>query len=293
MKVRACGEYPHLSVLTVTFEVFLSAIAGYVPSAMVRCIAAFMDACYIARRNAIDSSSLEHFQDCVRTYHDLRTIFLEAGLNIKLSVPRQHALSHFYQGIHLFGSPNGLCSSITESKHIEAVKKTWRRSSRYRALTQMLRTIQRMDKMQALQRRFEANGMLRGFGFSPDFGNTMDHDTDTILMDDSEEHEDEDKAVVSGESKDVSEFDVQLAARNRAYCVTDRPVTRRKKVTFDKNAKVQALVQGAQAFKEKMLALEAEAEIREEQQALARAVSTRQYAVVRRTGSVTGRARTT
>ncbi|KAN0129101.1 hypothetical protein V8E53_013097 [Lactarius tabidus] len=196
-------------------KVFLSAIAGYVPSAMVRCIAAFMDACYIARRNAIDSSSLEHFQDCVRTYHDLRTIFLEAGLNIKLSVPRQHALSHFYQGIHLFGSPNGLCSSITESKHIEAVKKTWRRSSRYRALTQMLRTIQRMDKMQALQRRFEANGMLRGFGFSPDFGNMMDHDTDTILMDDSEEHEDEDEAVVSGESKDVSEFDVQLAARNQ------------------------------------------------------------------------------
>ena len=77
------------------------------------------------------------------------------------------------------------------------------------------------------------------------------------------------------------------------YIVTDRPVTRRKKVTFDKNAKVQALVQGAQAFKEKMLALEAEAEVREEQQALARAVSTRQYAVVRRTGSVTGRARTT
>jgi hypothetical protein len=75
--------------------------------------------------------------------------------------------------------------------------------------------------------------------------------------------------------------------------VTDRPVTRRKKVTFDKNAKVQALVQGVQAFKEKMLALEAEAEVREEQQALARAVSTRQYAVVRRTGSVTGRARTT
>jgi hypothetical protein len=68
---------------------------------------------------------------------------------------------------------------------------------------------------------------------------------------------------------------------------------RRKKVTFDKNAKVQALVQGAQAFKEKMLALEAEAEVCEEQQALARAVSTRQYAVVRRTGSVTGRARTT
>ncbi|KAH9007664.1 hypothetical protein EDB84DRAFT_1591306 [Lactarius hengduanensis] len=31
-------------------KVFLAAIAGYVPSVMVRCIAAFMDACYIARK---------------------------------------------------------------------------------------------------------------------------------------------------------------------------------------------------------------------------------------------------
>src|ERR1700761_4280721 len=133
---------------------------------MVRCIAAFMNACYIACRNAIDSPSLERFRDWVQTYHDLRPIFLEVGLPISLSMPRQHALSHFYDGIHLFGSPNGLCSSITESKHIHAVKIPWRMSSRYRALTQMLKTIQRMDKMLALHRRFKDNGMLQGFLFT-------------------------------------------------------------------------------------------------------------------------------
>ena len=74
-----------------------------------------------------------------------------------------------------------------------------------------------MDKIQALQWHFEANGMLRGFGFSPNFGNTTNHDTDMILMDDSEENEAKDEAVVSGESKNVSKFDVQLAARARAY----------------------------------------------------------------------------
>jgi hypothetical protein len=68
---------------------------------------------------------------------------------------------------------------------------------------------------------------------------------------------------------------------------------RRKKVRFDKKVKVQALVQGACAFRDKMLALEVEEEVCEEQQALARAVSTRQYAVVRCTGSVTGSTRTT
>jgi hypothetical protein len=69
-------------------------------------------------------------------------------------------------------------------------------------------------------------------------------------------------------------------------------VTRRKSVTFDDKAKVGALVQRAHAFKKQKLAEEAEEECAEEQQALACAVSTRQYAIVQRTGSVTGRART-
>jgi hypothetical protein len=70
-------------------------------------------------------------------------------------------------------------------------------------------------------------------------------------------------------------------------------VTRRKSVTFDSKAKVGALVQRARTFKKRRLAEEAEEEAREEELALACAVSTRQYAVVRRTGSVTGRAWTT
>jgi hypothetical protein len=74
--------------------------------------------------------------------------------------------------------------------------------------------------------------------------------------------------------------------------VTKSPLKHWKTVTFDSKAKVQALVQGARAFRDKMLALEAEEEVCREQQALARAVSTHQYAVVQRTGSVTGSTRT-
>jgi hypothetical protein len=41
------------------------------------------------------------------------------------ALPRQHALVHYLMLIRLFGLPNGLCSSITESKHIKAVKQPW------------------------------------------------------------------------------------------------------------------------------------------------------------------------
>ena len=124
-----------------------------------------MDAFYIARRNAIDSHSLGRLQEAVESFYEMRSVFIEAGVRSTISMPRQHALKHLCHAIHLFGSPNGLCSSITESKHIQAVKKPWRRSSRYRALTQMLRTLERMDKMLALYLRLEEIGMLEGFCF--------------------------------------------------------------------------------------------------------------------------------
>ena len=56
----------------------------------------------------------------------------------RFSLPRQHALVHYCQHIRNFGAPNGLCSSLTESKHISAVKKSWWRSNWFNALQQML-----------------------------------------------------------------------------------------------------------------------------------------------------------
>jgi hypothetical protein len=79
-----------------------------------------------------------------------------------ISLPRQHSLLHYIRSIHLFGSPNGLCSSITESKHIKAVKEPWRRSSRYKALSQMLRTLCRLDKLAAACTVFTELGMMDG-----------------------------------------------------------------------------------------------------------------------------------
>jgi hypothetical protein len=87
---------------------------------------------------------------------------------------------------------------------------------------------------------------------------------------------------------------ISLRFREFSDDVTDRPVTRRKSVEFDSKAKVGALVQRARAFRKQKTAEEAaENEWNDHREAYTRAVSTRQYAVVRRTGSVTGRMKTT
>jgi hypothetical protein len=121
-----------------------------------------MELCYIFRRNTITNTALRTAEILLARFRELRLIFVTECVRDSISLPRQHALSHYITSITLFGSPNGLCSSITESKHIKAVKEPWRRSSRFKAIVQMLRVIVRLEKLVALHRRFVKENMLIG-----------------------------------------------------------------------------------------------------------------------------------
>ncbi|KAF8140679.1 hypothetical protein K438DRAFT_1995789 [Mycena galopus ATCC 62051] len=143
-------------------KIYLAAVAGYLPSDMMKCLSAFMEFCYLVRRNAISAPDLTKIQDALDRFHKYRQIFITCGIRVGISLPRQHSLKHYIRFIRLFGSPNGLCSSITESKHIKAVKEPWRRSSRFNALSQMLRTLARLDKLAALKVVLTLRGMMTG-----------------------------------------------------------------------------------------------------------------------------------
>lgn len=141
-------------------QVYIPAIYDLVEPNVVRCISAFLDFCFIARRSDFDTATLAALDDALRRFHTYREVFREAGVRDSFSLPRQHSLVHYQTTIRDFGAPNGLCSSITESRHITAVKKPWRRSNRFEALSQMLLTNQRLDKIAAAQANFISRGML-------------------------------------------------------------------------------------------------------------------------------------
>ncbi|KAH9906112.1 uncharacterized protein B0H18DRAFT_898855 [Fomitopsis serialis] len=144
-------------------KVYLPAIEGHVPDGIVRCFAAYLDFCYLARRSAHDDNSLAAMEDALNRFHRHRAIFKDIGIRPEgFSLPRQHTLVHYITGIRLFGSPNGICSSITESKHIRAVKKPWRSSSKNNPLPEMLRTNQHLDKLGAARSYFMSHHMLDG-----------------------------------------------------------------------------------------------------------------------------------
>lgn len=124
---------------------------------------AFLDFCYIARRDVHDTNTLKELDNALERFHKYREIFQTSGVRpTGFNLPRQHSVMHYAKLIRAFGAPNGLCSSITESKHIKAVKEPWRRSNRFDALSQMLLTNQRLDKLAASRVDFAARGMLSG-----------------------------------------------------------------------------------------------------------------------------------
>jgi hypothetical protein len=129
---------------------------------MVRCFRAFLEFCYIARQESHTEKSLNELNDAIVRFHQYREIFVTTGVRLGFGLPRQHSMDHYLRLIRAFGSPNGLCSSITESKHIKAVKEPWRRSSHYKALGQMLLTNQRLSKLAALRVDFAHHEMLGG-----------------------------------------------------------------------------------------------------------------------------------
>ena len=192
---------------------------------MVQAIAIFMDACYIACCNAITATALEHFHECVERFHKLRNIFIEAGVWDSILLPRQHAFSHFYHSIQLFGSPNSLCSSITESKHIKAVKEPWHRSSQYKALIQMLRILVQMEKMAVLHWIFSDHGMLVGTTSSYMAGIEQDHQrplSSPNTVNNIEDDEDGDDGGPVSSSPTSSLFVVNLAAKCCAFLNYDQ-----------------------------------------------------------------------
>ena len=128
---------------------------------MVQCIAAFLDACYLVCRADINEDTIDALQKAIGRFHEMRETFRVHGVRPKgFSLPRQHSLSHYPHQICEFGAPAGLCSSITESRHITAVKRPWRRSNRHNALGQMLVINQRLDKLKAARNEFEHRGLL-------------------------------------------------------------------------------------------------------------------------------------
>jgi hypothetical protein len=96
----------------------------------------------------LDEGDLIALKDALQRFQTHCCIFQVCGICPSgISIPHIHALQHYEELIQLFGAPNGLCSSLTESKHITAVKKLYRQSNHNDALDHILIINQRLDNL--------------------------------------------------------------------------------------------------------------------------------------------------
>ncbi|KAH9913704.1 uncharacterized protein BXZ73DRAFT_92935 [Epithele typhae] len=211
-------------------KVFLPAIAGHVPVDVVQCVKTFLDFCYIARRPSHDSNSIHAMEELLVRFHDLRTVFKDAGVRDDFELPRQHALVHFPRMIRQFGSPNGVCSTITESKHIPAVKKPWRESNRRNPLEQILLKLVRKSKLASARVNYGRHGMINGDVLSDalrnlDLEDAASDDSDVEDVLDPEQLEDAlfRELAAQAAAGDVPQAEVTLSAwpayKKRAHVV--------------------------------------------------------------------------
>ncbi|KAG7092132.1 hypothetical protein E1B28_008506 [Marasmius oreades] len=141
-------------------KVFLPAIAEYIPEQMAQCLATFLDFCYLVRQNDFTEDTIKQVQEAIDRFHALRVVFIETGIREGFLMPRMHAMMHYPLLIMQFGALNGVCSSITESRHITAVKRPWQRSNQNNALSQILLTNRRNDKLAALRSLLAERGLI-------------------------------------------------------------------------------------------------------------------------------------
>ncbi|KAI9566660.1 hypothetical protein HD554DRAFT_2040198 [Boletus coccyginus] len=117
-------------------------------------------------KNVITDSALSSISDAIEHFHCYREVFKRTGIVSTFLLSCQHSVKHYPELVQLFGTPNGLCSSITENKHITAVKKPYRRLNKHKALGQILVTNQQLNKLSAAQTNFASRGMLNGMCLS-------------------------------------------------------------------------------------------------------------------------------
>ncbi|KAI6131082.1 hypothetical protein EDD16DRAFT_1689588 [Pisolithus croceorrhizus] len=129
-------------------KVYLPAIEGHVLTGIFT---------YLVHHNVITEETLVAIQDTIDCFHEHQEIFCQSGIIQTFSLPCQHAMKHYPDLIHLFGAPNGLCTSITELKHIDVVKDPYQWTNRNKPLGQMLVINQCLDKLAVSRRDFNSS----------------------------------------------------------------------------------------------------------------------------------------
>ncbi|QRV83755.1 plasma membrane ATPase 4 [Ceratobasidium sp. AG-Ba] len=112
---------------------------------------ALLDFMYLAHSSALTDSELDSMEQCLRTFHQNKSVFRPLGaLQTREAfhgIPKIHMIQHYVGLIRMLGTPDGYNTETSERLHIDFAKMGYKASNRVNAIKQMAMYIQRVEAL--------------------------------------------------------------------------------------------------------------------------------------------------
>ena len=103
-------------------KIFLGILAGAVRPQVLTIARALLDFIYFSQFQLHMTKTLAKLEECLKTFHEHKKIFIELGIREHFNIPKLHAILHYLECIRSLGSADGYNSESPERLHIDFAK---------------------------------------------------------------------------------------------------------------------------------------------------------------------------
>ncbi|KAH9912266.1 uncharacterized protein B0H18DRAFT_1127404 [Fomitopsis serialis] len=128
-------------------RILLGCLVGRVPSAIIHTFHVLLDFIYLAQYPTHDETTLSYMDNILKTYHKHKSILKTLGIREHLNIPKFHSLHHYIDSIRNLGTTDNYNTEMFERLHIDCAKKAWRASNHRDARPQMVKWLDRQEKI--------------------------------------------------------------------------------------------------------------------------------------------------
>lgn len=141
-------------------KVLLGCLVGLLPKMAISACRGILDFIYLAQYKTHDAHTLSYMEDALKLFHENRDAFIQMGLREDFNIPKFHSLLHYIESIKLFGATDNYNTEMFERLHIDFAKEGWRASNRRDEFPQMIRWIDRREKVTGFAHYLESRKQL-------------------------------------------------------------------------------------------------------------------------------------
>lgn len=143
-------------------KLLLACLVGLLPNRGIMACRAILDFIYYAQYPSHNNDSLDEMQSALDRWEKNKAFFIRTKVRDNLNIPKFHALCHYISSIRLFGTTDNYNTELFERLHIDFAKHGYRASNKRDAFPQMVRWLERQEKIVAFDRYLEAVAPQQG-----------------------------------------------------------------------------------------------------------------------------------